>query len=154
DRAFAHNYAGFGGKERLVYRVDNSGKTRVERHWTFLDFGGCNFAPGAGVVVAFNPVVDAEYTSLMEGGQPVKMSAKTFQYDFNGNMLQEIQYDWFDPATVSRDAQGVPTGVPPGAVALRVVNHSYYNQATTSNSSNVYARRDLAVATPRILNAM
>ena len=153
DRAFAQNYAGFGGKEGLVYRIDNSGKTRVERHWTFMDFGGDNFAPGAGVVVAFNPVVDAEYTSLMDGGQPVKMSAKTFQYDFNCNLLQEIHYDWFDPALVSRDAQGVPTGVPSSAVVLRVVNHSYYNQATTSNSPNVYARRDLATVTPRVLNA-
>jgi hypothetical protein len=103
DRAFAHNYAGFGGKEGLVYRIDNSGKTRVERHWTLMDFGGDNLAPGPGVVVAFNPVVDAEYTSLMEGGQPVKMSAKTFQYDFNCNLLRETHYDWFDPALVRRN---------------------------------------------------
>jgi RHS repeat-associated protein len=153
DRAFAQSHTGFGGKEGLVYRIDNSGKTRVERHWTLMNFGGENIAPGASVLVAFNPVVDAEYTTLMEGGLPVKMSAKTFQYDFNCNLLQETHYDWFDPALVSRDAQGVPTGVPPGAVVLRVVNHSYYNQATTSNSPNVYARRDLATVTPRILNA-
>lgn len=158
DRAFAHSYAGFGGKEGLVYRTNTSNKVMVERHWTLMNFGGDNIAPGAGVLVSFNPVVDAEYTSLLDdtpSHNPIKISAKTFQYDFNGNLIQTKEYDWFDPSllTSSRDAQGVPTGVPTGATLLREANNSYYNPSTSQTSNNVYARRSLSSAPPLILNA-
>src|SRR5262249_25785339 len=46
-----------------------------------------------------------------------------------------------------------PTGVPAGATVLRTTTNSYYNPATTSSSTNVYAKRDLATITPLILNA-
>ncbi|MGH9843172.1 MAG: hypothetical protein ACREEM_30915, partial [Blastocatellia bacterium] len=155
DRAFTQINAGFGGKEGLTYRTDNSGKVRIERHWTLMAFSGSwNIAPGASTFVTFNPVVDAEYTSLMEGGQPVKMSARTFQYDYNGNLLEEKSYDWFDPALVSRDAQGVPTGVPGSATLLRTTTNTFHNQATASTSTNVYAKRAVATGTPLILNAI
>jgi RHS repeat-associated protein len=156
DGAYAHSYAGFGGKEGLVYRTNQSNKTMVERHWTLLNFGAENAAPGANVLVAFNPVVDAEYMSLLDDAthNPVKMSAKTFRYDFNGNLLQTIEYDWFDPALVSRDAQGVPLGVPPGATVLRTVNNSYHNQATLAGSPNVYAKRALSTTTPLLLSSL
>ena len=119
--------------------------------------GGNNVAPGASVLVGFNPVVDAEYTTLLDdtpAHNPIKMSARTFQYDYNGNLLSQTDYDWFDPALVSRDAQGIPLGVPASATVLRVTNNSYYNQATTASSSNVYAKRSLATGTPLILDAL
>ena len=55
--------------------------------------------------------------------------------------------------SVSRDAQGVPTGVPGSATVLRVTNSSHYNQAIGSTSTNVYAKRSLSTGTPLILNA-
>ncbi|MEK7831560.1 MAG: hypothetical protein AAB401_10775, partial [Acidobacteriota bacterium] len=102
---------------------------------------------------AFNTVVLAEYTSLMEGGNPVKMSAKTFQYDFNGNVTETKEYDWFDPALVSRDTEGVPTGVPGGATLLRTTTNTHYNQAAASASTNVYAKRPVSNPAPLILSA-
>jgi hypothetical protein len=84
-------------KAGLVYRSARA-FMMTEKHWTNLVFSGAhNASPGG--VLAFNPVVDAEYTSLMEGNpaQAVKMSAKTFQYDYNGNVTQTTEYDWFDP---------------------------------------------------------
>src|SRR5262249_38272896 len=66
---------------------------------------------------------------------------------------QVSEYDWFDPSLVTRDSNGVPTGVPAGATVLRTTTNSYYNPATTSSSTNVYAKRDLATITPLILNA-
>jgi YD repeat-containing protein len=98
--------------------------------------------------------MNAEYTTLLDAsGNPLKMSAKTFQYDYNGNLLETKEYDWFDPALVSRDGNGVPTGVPASAVLLRTVNNSYYNGAGSASSGNVYAKRALGTATPLILNA-
>ena len=139
-------------KAGLAYRTSRP-FLRTERHWISFAFsGGDNIGPGG--VISFNPVVDYEYTTLLDvSNNPLKMSAKKFQYDFNGNVTQVTEYDWFDPALVSRDAQGVPTGVPGSATVLRVSNSSHYNQATGSTSTNVYAKRSLATGTPLILNA-
>lgn len=118
-------YFGSGGMAGLVYRSGFSAKQIVERHWVTTPFSGANnSATAAALTATFNPVVDAEYPTLLDDSpshNPIKMSAKTYQYDFNGNVTQTTEYDWFDPALVSRDAAGVPTGVPGSAVVLRVV---------------------------------
>ena len=130
------------GRAGLVYRTRKP-FMMTERHWTNLMFSGANtITPGG--VLTLNPVVDFEYTTLLDASNnALKMSAKAFQYDYNGNVTQTTEYDWFDPGLVSRDTQGVPTGVPASATVLRVINTSYYNQASTSSSSNVYAKRSL-----------
>jgi len=140
------------GKAGLVYRSTRPFNT-IERHWTDMQFAGANGDSPAGPV-SLNPVVDKEYTTLLDASNnALKMSAKAFQYDYNGNLIQTIEYDWFDPSLVSRDAQGVPTGVPAGATVLRVVNNSFYNPATSSTSGNVYAKRSLSTGAPLILNS-
>ena len=142
----------------LVFRVNNSNKKLIERHWTLKKFTGANGnATGNFGETTFNPVIDAEYTTLLDdtpSHNPVKMSARTFQYDFNGNIVQETAYDWFDPSLVSRDSAGVPTGVPASATVLRVMNNDFYNPSTVASSSNVYAKRVLSTATPLILSAL
>jgi YD repeat-containing protein len=140
------------GKSGLVYRT-TAPFTMTERHWTNLTFSGANTASPGGILT-FNPVVDFEYTTLLDSSNaPLKMSARAFQYDYNGNLTQTTEYDWFDLALVSRDAQGVPTGVPAAATVLRVTNNSYYDQATTAASANVYAKRSVTTGAPLILNA-
>jgi RHS repeat-associated protein len=115
--------------------------------------GASIFSPNGNV--DFNSVVDFEYTTLTDaGGNNLKMSAKAFQYDYNGNLTLTTEYDWFDPALVSRDSLGVPTGVPGSAVVLRTVSNSYHNAAMTSTSGNVYAKRNISTATPLILSAL
>ncbi|MEK6287871.1 MAG: hypothetical protein AABO57_19300, partial [Acidobacteriota bacterium] len=155
DPGLIGTFGGPTGQAGLVYRTNRSGKVIVERHWSLKQFSGGNGAfPGG--QTGFNPVVDAEYTTLLDNSsppQPLKMSAKTFQYDYNGSLTSESDYDWFSPSLVSRDAQGVPTGVPVSATLLRTVTTSYYNPATTLSSGNVYAKRDLTTVTPFILNA-
>ena len=148
---------GFGG---AYYAVSGLGYrttrpfSKTERHWSNLIFTGA-YLNSPGGTVTFNPVVDAEYTTLTDAnGNALKMSAKTFQYDYNGNVTQTTEYDWFDPALVSRDVNGVPTAVPAGATVLRVTNNSYYNAATSASSGNVYAKRSAATGTPLILNAI
>jgi len=76
------------------------------------------------------------------------------QYDFNGNLISETDYDWIDlsQTTVPRDVQGVPTGFP-GTTILRSVTNSYYNAASTSAAIN-YAKRDATNVTPSIVNAL
>ena len=128
--------------------------SKVERHWTNLAFSGSdNRAPNG--VVTLNAVVDKEYTTLTDAqGNNLKMSAKYSSFDYNGNVVQETFYDWFDPNGISRDAVGVPTGVPGGATILKVVNYSHYNQAASSTSANVYAKRSVSTGAPLILNAL
>ena len=140
-------------KAGLTYRITRA-FMMTEKHWINLAFsGGDNTGPG-GLISPFNPVIDYEYTTLLDASNnALKMSARKFQYDFNGNVTQVIDYDWFDPALVSRDAQGVPIAVPGSATVLRTTNNTHYNQATGSTSTNVYAKRSLATGTPLILNA-
>jgi RHS repeat-associated protein len=143
------------GKAGLSYRTTKP-FTKIERHWVDMPFNGV-YLDSPGGPVNFNPVVDVEYTTLLDAdGNALKMSAKAFQYDYNGNILQTTEYDWFDPALItSRDAQGVPTGVPGSATVLRVTNNSYYNPATTSTSGNIYANRPLSnPASKLIVNAI
>jgi RHS repeat-associated protein len=144
------------GKAGLVFRSNRDGKERIDRHWTLLTFSNANtLATGATGLATFNPVVDVEYTSLLDAsGNPLKMSAKKYDYDYNGNRLSETDYDWFDPALVTRDSAGVPTAVPASATVLGVSSSTYYNPAPAANSANVYAVRSLATATPLILNAL
>ena len=140
------------GRAGLVYFTQRP-FLRTERHWTNLSFSGASTVTPDGVLT-FNPMVDFEYTTLLDAGdQPLKMSARAFQYDYNGNVTQTTEYDWFDPALVSRDTQDVPTGVPASATVLRVNNNTYYNGASTASSTNVYAKRSVSTGTPLILNA-
>ena len=139
-------------KSGLTYRSVRP-FSKVERHWTNLTFTGADVKQPNGIV-AFNAVVDKEYTTLTDAqGNNLKMSAKSFTFDYNGNVTQETHYDWFDPALVTRDATGVPTGIPASAAVLKVVTHSHYNQASAASSANVYAKRSNPSGTPLILNA-
>lgn len=141
------------GKSGFAYRTIRP-FSKIERHWTNKVFSGASIASPNGNV-DFNSVVDFEYTTLTDAsGNNLKMSAKAFQYDFNGNLTQTTEYDWFDPALVSRDSAGVPTGIPAGATVLRTTTNTFHNAATSSTSGNVYAKRNLSTATPLILNAL
>ncbi|MEK6304171.1 MAG: hypothetical protein AABO41_26080, partial [Acidobacteriota bacterium] len=159
DPAYSSLFGLFDGVGGLVYRTNHSNKVIVERHWILKKFSGANdIMPGTLIHPAFNPVVDAEYTTIVDPADSAnnKMSAKLFQYDYNGNLTQETDYDSFNANSVGRDAQGVPTGVPGGVAVLRTATTSYYNPAPVSSdpgSANVYARRLLASATPKILSA-
>ncbi|HEX3253496.1 MAG TPA: DUF2341 domain-containing protein, partial [Pyrinomonadaceae bacterium] len=157
DPAWARFFGYADDRGGLTYRSRRSDKEVVERHWTMLPFSGANTNLTGNVgVTTFNPVVDVEYHTLLDdtpSHNPVKMSATKYQYDFNGNLTQQIDYDWFDPALVTRSSEGVPTGVPASATALRITNYSHYNQAATAGSANVYGKRLLATASPLILNA-
>jgi RHS repeat-associated protein len=133
--------SGIGG---LTYRSWQSGKVMTERHWTLLGGALVAFGSTGGNNVTFNPVVDTEYTSLLDSdGNRIKMSAKKFQYDYNGDLIQTTEYDWFDPSlvTFTTSFEHIPVDVPPSATVLRVTNNGYYNQAANSFSATAYHRR-------------
>jgi RHS repeat-associated protein len=154
----AGSYFASTPKGGLPFRTTQADKVRVERHWSLLKFSGVNGnATGNFGETTVNPVVDAEYTSILDdtpSHNPIKMSAKTYQYDYNGNLLSETDYDWFDPAGIPRDGEGVPTGVPAGTPILRTMSNSFYNPASVSTSGNVYAKRNLSTALPLVLSAL
>lgn len=137
----ASTRGGANGLGGLVYREDKSNKVRIERRWARQVFTGANDAYYLSKVV-FNPVVTEEYTSLLDdSGNPVLMSAKKFQYDYNGNLTQTINYDWFsDVNSVSRDISGIPLGVPSNTPILRTTNTSYHSSPASPGSSDVYAK--------------
>ncbi len=137
---------GVGARNGLVFSSSN-GVIQTLRHWV----AGSQMATGSTGVTTVNPLVDAEYTALVG---TTLMSAKTYQHDYNGNVTQVAEYDWFDSSQVTLDSAGVPTAPPAGATPLRVTNTSYYNPAPNANSANAYTLRTLAAGTPSILNAV
>lgn len=130
----------------------NNGLTTTHKRWNMR---GTAHATGTDSFTAANPFVEAEYTTLMENNVPVKMTAKTFEHDYNGNVTKVTEYDWFDPASVQREqGTGIPTDVPSGAKVLRVTDTSYHNQAADANSTHYYRNRALTSGTPSILVAV
>jgi RHS repeat-associated protein len=160
DPAFSASYGGSDGLGGMVYKTIRSGIEIIERRWALKKFsGGSDLVPGGpNSKPPFNAVVAEEYRTLV--GNPSKVSAKTFQYDFNGNLIKETQYDWFDPTSVTREGgtANLPLGVPASAVKLREVNYIYHSQADAAGSTNVYAKRVMGTGsnppTPLILNAV
>ncbi len=152
--AFSTQSGEFAG---LVYR-SQSANVIVERRWALMPFAGANVRPtGSATVnrVNFNPVATEEYTTLTDGqGTALKMSAKKYRRDYNGNVTEVKEYDWFDPIPASgRDALGIPNGVPVGATLLRTTGTSYHNSPAADTSASVYAKRNLSVGTPSVINA-
>ncbi|MGB5014310.1 MAG: hypothetical protein WBO68_09825, partial [Pyrinomonadaceae bacterium] len=134
---------GFGGQ---IARTVDPGIMH-EKSWVAL--AGTFVVTGtAANWLAGNAAVDTEYTTLLasDGTTRQKMSAKKFAYDYNGNVTQVIEYDWFDPSTVTFSS-GFPQGVPSGATVLRVTNNSYYNDASSYSSSNSYQTRTVGSST-------
>src|SRR5882672_1086093 len=148
DPNFPHSVGdSTAGLNGLVYSISN-GVTRTLKHWT----AGIQMATGTTGNTSVNPVVDAEYTALVN---TTLMSAKTYQHDANGNVTQVKEYDWFDTSVspVTLDAVGVPTAPPAGAALLRTTNTIYYNSAPNTSSGNYYTLRTVTSGTPSILNA-
>jgi YD repeat-containing protein len=161
DTEFGANSGGTNGFEGLVYRTtrkqasNNQNVTIQERRWAMKKFdGGVDDAPNG--VVAFNPIVTSEFTTLCDDeGDPSQMSARKFDYDFNGNQTSVAEYGFFDPDSVLDDPNGVPFDVPEGLAPVRTITSSFYNAAPTAASSNVYAKRGIGnPPTPRVLSAI
>ena len=110
---------GLGGRPHLV--VDDG--TPLDPPWRIV-LGIIRRRTGSGKVdVSYNPVIDTEYTTLLDIDGTTRLAeiAKSFTYDYNGDLLSTTEYDWFDPASVSYDSHG-PTGVPSGTAHTLVRN--------------------------------
>ena len=68
-------------KAGLAYRSSRP-FMMTERHWTNLQFSDASIQSPGGVL-ALNPVVDVEYTTLLNANNnPLKMSTKAYLYDY------------------------------------------------------------------------
>ncbi len=158
--AYQFTHGGTNGRGGLAYSTNQSDRVFIERKWKLNSLNGMPAgSTGSGQLVPFNPVVEIEFTTLMDPpGTKVKMSAEQFAHDLNGNVVSETDYDWFNPndPDLMRDPEtGVPAQVPASASKLRVITNSYHNDATDQNSLNIYHNRvNGDPPTPLILNAL
>ncbi|MEK6409751.1 MAG: RHS repeat-associated core domain-containing protein [Acidobacteriota bacterium] len=154
DSEYGGSTGGTTGFEGLVYRTtrsmaSNNQKVIIEeRRWEMKKFDtAVDDAPNGHV--AFNPVVTAEFTTLCNDvGIASQMSAKKFQYDFNGNQTSASEYDFFNPGSVTPDTNGVPLDVPGSASPVRTTTTTFYTEAPLGSSTTVYAKRLIGSATP------
>jgi RHS repeat-associated protein len=150
-------FGGASGQGGLTYRTIDNNRVMTERHWTLLGGTLYSFGSFPSAVnpnrVSYNPVVDTEFTTLLDtdGTTRLKMTAKSYNYDYNGELLSTTEYDWINLSSVSYDSTtGIPTGVPSGTAVLRISNNSYYNTASSSAGSTAYQIRTLG-SSPVIL---
>jgi len=142
--------SGLGG---LLRHAKQSGRILTEKHWTLR--GGDLYAFGSDSLVTFNPVVDIEYTTLLaaDGVTRIKMTARKFTYDYNGDLKETIEYDWFNLGDVTYIADinnpfySQPAGIPSSAQVLRVSTNSYYNSAAAASDSTAYHKRTVGTST-------
>ena len=91
-----------------------------------------------------NSYVKTEFSSIRNAnGMLTKTAIKDYNYDKNGNVTSVREYDWADYSSVPRDAGGLPTGIPAGAVLKRVTTNSYANPTpdasdTSANDADSY----------------
>jgi hypothetical protein len=138
---FAQSVGDSDTRSGLVYYTSD-GLTETYKHWADR---GIQNATGSTNFRAVNWFVDAEYTSFVG---TTLMSAKKYEYDYNGNLTQVKEYDWFDSTGIARGDGGVPNAIPSTATLLRETNTSYYT------SSSNYQTRSLTSGVPSILNAV
>jgi len=85
-----------------------------------------------------NSYVKTEFTSIRSGVTLVKTAIKDYNYDKNGNVTTVREYDWVDYGSVPR-TNGLPTGIPAGAVLKRVTTSTLARptaDASDSSSNN------------------
>ena len=125
----------------LTYAIVQPDGTKIERIWAknnLVSYGTPTASRGD------NAYIKTEFTSITNAaGTYVKTSIKDYKQDKNGNVTRVAEYDWFDYASIPRDAQtGHPTGIPSGAVPIRITTNTYHaptpdaTQETTNG--NVY----------------
>jgi RHS repeat-associated protein len=97
------------------------------------------------------------FTSIPDAsGTLVKTTVKEQSIDKNGNVTQTKEYGFFPysgTGSVQRDSNQRPTGVPSGAVPLRITNTDYYNDTPDSQSTTYTDGDSYHISTnPRLLN--
>lgn len=126
----------------LVYNSQATDGTITERIWRPNTPQGVR--DGYGNVVDMNPFLKTEFKSVRDAANTlVKTAIKDFNYDKNGNATRIAEYDWVDYASVPRDGDNKPTGIPASATLKRVTVNSYYNSTpdasdTATNDPDAY----------------
>jgi len=123
----------------LTYSTQYPDGTLVEQLWLQNKTYGFTSTQ-----MGINPVVKTQFTSIKDAlGNFSKTAIKDFNYDKNGNVTRVAEYDWVDYSSVSRDANGRPTGIPGTALLKRVTTTAYCRPTPdasdgTSNSPDSY----------------
>lgn len=119
-----------GNQPGLVYRIEHTDDTVVERIWAD------NIPFGANVSPTNNPFIKTEFRSLADNnGNLVKTSARGFTYDKNGNVTRVDEYDWMAHGVITRDGAGKAIGFAPDNTKLKRVTTTAYYYPTPDSSS-------------------
>lgn len=123
---YSHNW-----KRGLEFRVDRyQGKDEGRKLMETLEtLWAQNVPPGPYYdFQTNNPYERANFRTVYDpsGREAPRASATTSALDFNGNVRETASYDWFDPAAIPRDRDGIVSGLP-GANArlLMRTTHEY-----------------------------
>ena len=135
-----------------LYSVDQPDGKRIENVWASNTPQGFQGGNGWNQVDGFNSYdpqrangfIKWQLTSIRDvSNNFVKTAIKAFTVDKNGNTTSITEYDWVPYANVPRDVGGQATGIPAGAVVLRVSTNTLARPTpnstdTSTNSADSY----------------
>lgn len=128
-----------------TYSVDQPDGKRIENVWASNKPQGFATINEWNQVDGFNPYdpsrangfIKWQLTSIRDASNNfVKTAIKAFTVDKNGNTTTITEYDWVPYPNVPRDAYGWVTGIPAGAVVLRVTTNTLARPTPNSTDSS------------------
>lgn len=119
-RLDSQSYPEPGWKVGVIYKSERPDGSVVERIWQ------PNRPQSPYLVTDINAYVKTEFVSLKNAaGTLVKTVITDYNYDKNNNLTQQAEYDFVDYATVPRNGNGRPTGIPAAAALKKVIVNTY-----------------------------
>lgn len=131
----------------LPIKTEGPDGSKVERIWEHNTPFGLDH---------MNPCLKTEFTSIRDTptGSFTKTAIVDYTYDKNGNLLQEVTYDWVDYQSIPRDANGNVTGIPSGILPVRIETMSYHvSVPAASDAFNDHIFVYHKPTSPRLRNA-
>ena len=134
------------GLEGLPDRVIDADGSVIEKLWQLNKIPNRNSIKQYNSAYAeqTNAQVKTEFISLPDSnGNLTKTIIKDYSYDKNGNQTQIVEYNFVDYATIPRNGDGKPTGIPSGLTFKRRTQNTYYAATPDandnySNDGNIY----------------
>lgn len=72
-----------------------------------------------------NWYVKTEFRTVHYAGTPDMTAITDYTYDRNGNVVEKDEYDWVQHSTLPLGSNGLPNGIPSGAVKKRATTSAY-----------------------------
>jgi RHS repeat-associated protein len=117
----------------IVYKDVLPDGAIIERRWEANSPSTTTGFPAS--QMGANYYVKTEYRSIPKANGQFITAIKDFEYDKNGNVTSEADYDWVPYTSIPRGSDGKPDGLPSANLLSKILK-TYYNAPPTASDSS------------------